>query len=171
MVWMGAGRPPGPGSWEASDARETNSQQSPLSAKLPFCFLSNHHQQPATNIIQPRQAKVDNKLEYLRIPKQRVTSFIHCNGLVGRQRVGRGPASHLLRKLAHSVSSSANCHVTRVQLTPGGGSTVCGECSRGACPLPRVPAIGVKAKGDKNAACRKSLPLSPSPLKAPTESQ
>ena len=88
MVWMGAGRPPGPGSWEASDARETNSQQSPLSAKLPFCFLSNHHQQPATNIIQPRQAKVDNKLEYLRIPKQRVTSFIHCNGLVGRQRGG-----------------------------------------------------------------------------------
>ena len=89
MVWMGAGRPPGPGSWEASDARETNSQPSPLSAKLPFCFLSNHHQQPATNIIQPRQAKVDNNWEYLRIPKQRVTSFIHCNGLVGRQ--GAGP--------------------------------------------------------------------------------
>ena len=147
-------------------------QPSPTAAKLPFCFVStSHHQLRQLQILsqQLQQPKDNNKLEF-KARKQRVMSFIHSwAAVVGND--GRGRASHLLRKLAHSVSSSANCHVTRVQLTPGGGSTVCGECSRGACPLPRVPAIGVKAKGDKNAACRKSLPLSPSPLKAPTESQ
>ena len=112
-------------------------QPSPTAAKLPFCFVSNsHHQHQRLQILSKQRPKDDNKLEF-KARKQQVMSFIHSwAAVVGN---GRGHASHLLRKLAHSVSSFANCHVTRVQLTVGGGSTVWWECSRGACACPQVP--------------------------------
>ena len=115
--------------------------QLPTAAKLPFCFVStSHHQHRRLQILskQLQQTKDNNKLEF-EARKQRVMSFIHswaASVVVGN---GRGRASHLLRKLAHSVSSSANCHVTRVQRTVGGGSTVWWECSRGACACPQPP--------------------------------
>ena len=135
--------------WVRADPRDrvmgslragAGNQPSPTAAKLPFCFVStSHHQLRQLQILsqQLQQPKDNNKLEF-KARKQRVMSFIHSwAAVVGND--GRGRASHLLRKLAHSVSSSANCHVTRVQRTVGGGSTVWWECSRGACGCPQVP--------------------------------
>ena len=138
MVWMGAGRPPGPGSWEASEvARETNSPLllNCLSVLYPPAITnsySNSYKYYQSNCSDPRTTTSWN----LR-PENSGSCPSSIPAGVWLLGNGRGRASHLLRKLAHSVSSSANCHVTRVQLTVGGGSTVWWECSRGACACPQ----------------------------------
>ena len=140
MVWMGAGRPPGPGSWEASElARETNRVPLLLNCLSvlypPAITNSGSYKYYHSNCSNPRTTTSWN----LRPENSGSCPSSIPGPLWLATANGRGRASHLLRKLAHSVSSSANCHVTRVQRTVAGGSTVWWECSRGACACPQVP--------------------------------
>ena len=163
MVWMGAGRPPGPGSWEASElARETNRVPLLLNCLSvlypPAITNTSSYKYYQSNCSDPRPITSWN----LRpensgscpssIPWQRawpcITPFEEISAfgfLVGK--LPRNPgAAHGSRWL----NSLVGMFTRSVRLSSS----------------PR----GVKAKGDKNAACRKWLqPLSP-PLKAHQES-
>ena len=143
-------------------------QPSPTAAKLPFCFVStSHHQLRQLQILsqQLQQPKDNNKLEF-KARKQRVMSFIHCGGW---QRSGVAPCIKPFEEI-----SAFGFLVGKLPRNPGAAhgsrwlNSLVGMFTR-SVRLSSSPR-GVKAKGDKNAACRKWLqPLSP-PLKAHQES-
>ena len=145
--------------------------QLPTAAKLPFCFVStSHHQLRQLQILsqQLQQPKDNNKLEF-KARKQRVMSFIHSWAAV----VGNGQRAWPCITPFEEISAFGFL-VGKLPRNPGAAhgsrwlNSLVGMFTR-SVRLSSSPR-GVKAKGDKNAACRKWLqPLSP-PLKAHQES-